>query len=128
MFEWTPYKNGIRDTHKIRNKNMLDFIKIKNDLESSFNRKKSEGVDVDININVINEDNGKFSVSVFNERCFVNNQHLPNADITVGFLDKDTMIDMFTKGSNPTALVLSGKMTFNGDMSKGRSIKGLFMK
>ena len=58
---------------------MLDFIKIKNDLESSFNRKKSEGVDVDININVINEDNGKFSVSVFNERCFVNNQHLPNA-------------------------------------------------
>ncbi len=71
---------------------MLDFIKIKNDLESSFNRKNSEGVDVDINISVINEDSGKFSVSVFDERCYVNNQHLPHADITVGFLNKDTMI------------------------------------
>ena len=128
MSEWTQYKNGIRDTHKIRIKNMLDFIKIKNDLESSFNRKNSEGVDVDINISVINEDNGKFSVSVFDERCYVNNQHLPHADITVGFLNKDTMIDMFTKGMNPASLVMSGKMTFNGDMSKGRSIKGLFMK
>ena len=86
MSEWTQYKNGIRDTHKIRIKNMLDFIKIKNDLESSFNSENSEGVDVDINISVINEDNGKFSVSVFDERCYVNNQHLPHADITVGFL------------------------------------------
>tara|TARA_B100001287_G_scaffold201419_1_gene170780 strand:- start:2563 stop:2886 length:324 start_codon:yes stop_codon:yes gene_type:complete len=107
---------------------MLDFIKIKNDLQDSFNREKSKGVDIDININVINEDNGKFSVSVFEEKCFVNNQHLPKADITVGFVNKDTMIDMFTKGVNPTSLVMSGKMTFNGDMSKGRSIKGLFMK
>ena len=54
--------------------------------------------------------------------------NLSKADITVGFVDKDTMIDMFTKGVNPTSLVMSGKMTFNGDMSKGRSIKGLFMK
>ena len=50
---------------------MLDFVKIKTDLETSFNRDKSKGIDIDININVINEDNGKFSVSVFEEKCFV---------------------------------------------------------
>ena len=107
---------------------MLDFVKIKTDLEDSFNREKSIGVDIDINVTVLSENDGKFSVSVFDERCYVNNQHLPHADITVGFLNKDTMIDMFTKGMNPASLVMSGKMTFNGDMSKGRSIKGLFMK
>ena len=37
------------------------------------------------------------------------------------------MIDMFTKGVNPTSLVMKGKMTFNGDMSKGKSLKGLFI-
>ena len=39
---------------------MLDFVKIKTDLETSFNKDKSKGIDIDININVINEDNGKF--------------------------------------------------------------------
>ena len=107
---------------------MLDFVKIKTNLEDSFNKEKSTGVDIDINVTVLNEDDGKFSVSVFDKKCFVNSQHLPKADITVGFVNKDTMIDMFTKGVNPTSLVMSGKMTFNGDMAKGRSIKGLFMK
>ena len=106
---------------------MLDFIKIKNDLQDSFNREKSRGVDIDININVINEDNGKFSVSVFDEKCHVTNQHLPKADITVGFVDKDTMIDMFTNGADPIKLVMGGQMTFNGDMAKGKSLKGLFI-
>lgn len=106
---------------------MLDFVKIKTDLETSFNKDKSKGIDIDININVINEDNGKFSVSVFEEKCFVNNQHLPKADITVGFVDKDTMIEMFTKGADPIKLVMGGQMTFNGDMSKGKSLKGLFI-
>ena len=50
---------------------MLDFIKIKNDLQDSFNREKSKGVDIDIHSNVINEDNGKFSISVFDEKCHV---------------------------------------------------------
>ena len=107
---------------------MLDFVKIKTDLESSFNSDMADGVDVSINVNVINEENGKFSVSVLDNKCTVYDDNLAKADITVGFVDKDTMIDMFTKGVNPTSLVMSGKMTFNGDMAKGRSIKGLFMK
>ena len=107
---------------------MLDFVKIKTDLESSFNSDMADGVDVSINVNVINEENGKFSVSVLDNKCTVYDDNLTKADITVGFVDKDTMIDMFTKGVKPTSLVMSGKMTFNGDMGKGRSIKGLFMK
>ena len=43
---------------------MLDFEKIKTDLETNFNSEKAQGVDVSINVNVINEENGKFSVSV----------------------------------------------------------------
>tara|TARA_B100000614_G_C14134023_1_gene321304 strand:+ start:158 stop:487 length:330 start_codon:yes stop_codon:yes gene_type:complete len=106
---------------------MLDFEKIKTDLESNFNREKAEGVDVSINVNVINEENGKFSVSVLDNKCTVYDDNLSRADITVGFVDKDTMIDMFTKGVNPASLVLKGKMTFNGDMAKGKSLKGLFI-
>jgi hypothetical protein len=37
------------------------------------------------------------------------------------------MIEMFTQGANPMGLVMGGKMTFNGDMAKGKSIKGLFV-
>jgi hypothetical protein len=37
------------------------------------------------------------------------------------------MIEMFTKGADPVKLVMGGKMTFNGDMSKGKSMKGLFV-
>ncbi len=107
---------------------MLDFIKIKNGLQDSFNRDKSKGVDICINVNVINEENGKFSINVSNEELMITSEHEPKADITVGFINKDTMLDMFTKGANPTSLVMTGKMTFNGDMAKGRSIKGLFEK
>tara|TARA_B100001057_G_scaffold112799_1_gene110987 strand:- start:608 stop:937 length:330 start_codon:yes stop_codon:yes gene_type:complete len=106
---------------------MLDFVEIKTKLDNGFNREKSRGIDIDINVNVINETNGKFSVSVFDEKCFVNNQHLPKADITVGFVNKDTMLDMFTKGADPVKLVIGGQMTFNGDMSAGKSLKGLFI-
>ena len=106
---------------------MLDFVKIKTNLEDSFNKDKSTGVDIDINVTVLNEDDGKFSVSVFEEKCYVNNQHLPKADITVGFVNKDTMIDMFTGGADPMKLVMGGQMTFNGDMGKGKSLKGLFI-
>ena len=50
---------------------MLDFVKIKTDLESSFNSDMADGVDVSINVNVINEENGKFSVSVLDNKCTV---------------------------------------------------------
>ena len=49
---------------------MLDFVKVKTDLEESFNREKSIGVDIDINVTVLSESDGKFSVSVFDEKCF----------------------------------------------------------
>jgi putative sterol carrier protein len=107
---------------------MLDFIKIKNDLEDNFQRDKSEDLDIDINVNVISESNGKFSVSIHNKRCIISNENLPKADITVGFVNKDVMIDMFVNGANPMALVMGGQMTFNGDMAKGKSLKGLFVK
>lgn len=106
---------------------MLDFVKVKTDLETSFNRERSVGIDIDINVNVLSESNGKFSVSVFDEKVLIANEYLPNADITVGFVDKDTMIEMFTKGKDPVKLVMGGKMTFNGDMSKGKALKGLFV-
>ena len=32
---------------------MLDFIKIKNDLQDSFNREKSKGVDIDIHYQML---------------------------------------------------------------------------
>ncbi len=92
------------------------------------NEVKSEGVDIDINVNVINEDNGKFNVQVHDSSVTLEEGNLDNADITVGFVNKDVMIDMFTKGANPMSLVLKGQMTFNGDMGKGKSIKGLFVK
>jgi len=107
---------------------MLDFVKIKADLENSFNIERAKGVDIEINVNVISETNGKFSVSVSEGKCIITNENLSKADITVGFVDKDTMIEMFTKGKDPVKLVMGGKMTFNGDMSKGKALKGLFAK
>ena len=107
---------------------MLDFIKVKDELEINFNKEKSKDVDIDINVNVISESNGKFHVSVKDEQCVVAQGNLDSADITVGFVNKDVMIDMFTKGANPMSLVMSGKMTFNGDMNKGKSIQGLFVR
>ena len=106
---------------------MLDYGKIKQDLEGSFQRDKSEGIDIDINVNVINEANGKFSIRVHDKKCILSDEHLDKADITVGFVNKDIMIEMFTKGADPIKLVMGGKMTFNGDMSKGKSMKGLFV-
>ena len=106
---------------------MLDYGKIKQDLEENFQRDKSEGIDIDINVNVINEANGKFSISVHDKKCILSDEHLDTADITVGFVNKDIMIEMFTKGADPIKLVMGGKMTFNGDMSKGKSMKGLFV-
>ena len=58
---------------------MLDFVKIKTDLESSFNSDMADGVDVSINVNVINEENGKFSVSVLDNKCTVYDDNLSKA-------------------------------------------------
>ena len=107
---------------------MLDIDSIRNTLTTNLNETKSEGVDIDINVNVISEANGKFNVQVHDSTVTVDDGNLDKADITVGFVNKDVMIDMFTKGANPMSLVMSGKMTFNGDMAKGKSIKGLFVK
>lgn len=107
---------------------MLDFIKIKNDLEDNFQRDKSEGIDIDINVNVISESNGKFSVSIHNKRCIISNENLPKSDITVGFVNQETMTEMFLEGGNPISLVMGGRMTFNGDMAKGKELKGLFVR
>jgi hypothetical protein len=52
---------------------------------------------------------------------------LDKADITAGFVNKDTMIEMFPTGAVPMRLVMGGKMTFNGNMAKGKSLKGLFI-
>ena len=107
---------------------MLDINSIRNTLTTNLNEEKSQGVDIDINVNVINEDNGKFNVQVHDNAVTVNDGNLDKADITVGFVNKDVMIDMFTQGANPMSLALKGQMTFNGDMGKGKSIKGLFVK
>jgi len=107
---------------------MLDIDSIRNTLTTNLNEVKSEGIDIDINVNVISEDNGKFNVQVHDSSVTLEEGNLDNADITVGFVNKDVMIDMFTKGANPMSLVLKGQMTFNGDMGKGKSIKGLFVK
>ena len=58
----------------------------------------------------------------------VNDGNLDKADDPVGFVNKDVMIDMFIQGGKSYSLVLKGQMTFNGDMGKGKSIKGLFVK
>ena len=66
---------------KIRNNIMLDFEKIKTDPETNFNSEKAQGVDVSINVNVINEENGKFPVSVLDNKCIVYDDNLAKADI-----------------------------------------------
>ena len=106
---------------------MLDFVKIKTDLETSFNTDDAKDIDIDINVNVLSESNGKFSISVHSKKCIVTNENLDKADITVGFVNTDVMIDMFTKGADPMKLVMGGQMTFAGDISKGKSLKGLFI-
>jgi len=35
---------------------------------------------------------------------------------------------MFLEGGNPISLVMGGRMTFNGDMAKGKELKGLFVE
>ena len=86
------------------------------------------GDTVRINVNVINETNGKFSVSIHSNRCIITDEHLDKSDITVGFVNTDTLTEMFLEGGNPISLVMGGRMTFNGDMAKGKELKGLFVE
>ena len=51
---------------------MLDINSIRNTLTTNLNEEKSQGVDIDINVNVINEDNGKFNVQVHDNAVTVN--------------------------------------------------------
>jgi|MEHZ01.5.fsa_nt_MEHZ011433513.1_2 putative sterol carrier protein len=107
---------------------MLDYDKIKTQLEENFQVQKADGIDIDININVISETNGKFSVSIHDKECSIAHKQLDKSDITVGFVNEDTLLEMFLAGGNPISLVMGGKMTFNGDMAKGKELKGLFVE
>jgi len=106
----------------------MNYNTVKETLEQNFNAVKAADVNIDINVTVLGESEGEFSVSVHNGKCAIDNTHADKVDITVGFIDTDTMIAMFTEGANPMSLVMGGKMTVNGDLKKGREIKGLFMK
>ena len=107
---------------------MLDYNKIKTQLEENFQVQKADGIDIDININVISETNGKFSVSIHDKEFSIAHKQLDKSDITVGFVNVDTLLEMFLAGGNPISLVMGGKMTFNGDMAKGKELKGLFVR
>lgn len=106
----------------------MNIDSIRQTLTENLNKEKSKDVNVDINVNVISEANGKFAVQIHNSNIEINEGNIDKADITVGFLNKDTMIDMFLNGANPMSLVMKGQMTFNGDMQKGKSLKGLFIQ
>ena len=93
-----------------------------------FNSELAATVNIDINVTVLSGEPGSFSVAVHSGVCEIVAEHVPKSDITVGFLDAETMIDMFTKGASPMSLVMSGKMTINGNLQKGKEIKGLFVK
>ena len=53
---------------------MLDYDKIKTQLEENFQVQKADGIDIDININVISEANGKFSVSIHDKEFSIPKQ------------------------------------------------------
>lgn len=105
----------------------MNFSKVKQTLEENFNKEKSSEVNIDINVTVLSGDKGKFSVAVHEGVCSITDTHLDKADITVGFINEETMIEMFVQGANPMSLVMGGKMTVNGDLKKGKEIKGLFV-
>jgi alkyl sulfatase BDS1-like metallo-beta-lactamase superfamily hydrolase len=105
----------------------MNFNNVKQTLEESFNKEKSADVDIDINVTVLSGEHGKFSVAIHNGDCSITNSHLDKADITVGFINEETMLEMFIQGANPMSLVMGGKMTVNGDLKKGKEIKGLFV-
>ena len=106
----------------------MNYQNVKDTLTENFNVEISEGVDIDINVNVLSGDGGKFLVSVHNSKCDIQPGLSDKADLTVGFIDETTMLEMFTQGANPMSLVMSGRMTINGDLKKGKQIKGLFVK
>lgn len=106
----------------------MNFQDTKDTLLENFNAELASAVDIDINVIVLSGDSGKFSVSVHSGACEIIPEHLDKPDITVGFVDDTTMIEMFTQGANPMTLVMSGKMTINGNLKKGKEIKGLFLR
>jgi len=108
----------------------MNFENVKDKLSDGFDSELAvnNNIDIDINVTVLSGSQGKFSVSVHSGECNIMDRHLDKSDITVGFTDENTMIEMFTKGANPMSLVMGGRMTINGDLKKGKEIKGLFMK
>lgn len=106
----------------------MNFENVKTTLQESFNSELAADINIDINVTVLGSSNGKFSVGVHAGACEIKEGHLDKSDITVGFTDDNTMLEMFTQGANPMGLVMSGRMTINGDLKKGREIKGLFVK
>ena len=107
---------------------MLDIDSIRNSLTTNLNEDKSKDVDVDINVNVLGVSNGKFNVQVHNSTVALEEGYLDTADITVGFANKNVMIDMFVNGCKSMGLRKGGQKTLKGDMGKGKIIKGLFVK
>lgn len=105
----------------------MNFEQFRNTLLESFNVDKSTGVDVKINVNLLGDKDGKFSLIIQNNECIIEKTTIDKPDITVGFIDEDTMAEMFLKGANPVSLVMSGKMSFSGDTAKGKKLKGLFV-
>jgi hypothetical protein len=106
----------------------MNFENVATTLQENFNPEIAADINIDINVTVLGASDGKFSVSVHTGACEIKQGHLEKSDIIVGFTDDKTMLEMFTQGVNPMGLVMGGKMTINGDLKKGREIKGLFVK
>lgn len=106
----------------------MNITEFEQTLKQNLNIEKAKDVNVKINVTVLNGPTGKFNVTVENNDVSVKEGKLDDAHITVGFTTEESLNKMFLEGANPVSLVMSGKMTFNGDMNKGKSLKGLFIK
>ena len=106
----------------------MNLTEFEQTLKQNLNIEKAKDVNVKINVTVLNGSSGKFNVTVENNDVNVGEGKLDDAHITVGFTTEESLNKMFLEGANPVSLVMSGKMTFNGDMNKGKSLKGLFIK
>jgi len=106
----------------------MNLTEFEQTLKQNLNIEKAKDVNVKINVTVLNGSSGKFNVTVENNDVNVREGKLDDAHITVGFTTEESLNKMFLEGANPVSLVMSGKMTFNGDMNKGKSLKGLFIK
>lgn len=94
-------------------------------MPGAFIPEKAEGINADVNLNVLGNENGQWTISIKDNKCSVLKGAVPNPKLTLTANSQD-LLDIFSGKLDGVKAFMSGKLKLLGDIGLAMKLVNLF--